>query len=92
MHSSYTIINRMNDTKEEPPTKKVTIEQVKAKYENQLLNIEGVEGVGIGKEKGKPVIKIYIIRKTKELQKKIPAHLEDYPLSIEVTGEFHVYD
>jgi hypothetical protein len=66
-----------------------TIEQVKAKYEWQMLDIEGVEGVGIGDEQGQPVIKVYVARKTKSLQQQIPRQIEGFPVSLEVTGEFH---
>ena len=71
--------------------RKASIEKVKEKYETQLLNIEGVEGVGIGEESGRPVIKVYVVKKTKTLQGKIPARLEGYPVSMEVTGEFHAF-
>lgn len=69
--------------------RKPPIEHVKAKHESQLLTIEGVEGAGIGEELGRPVIKVYVVKKTKALQEKIPQELEGYPVSIEVTGEFH---
>lgn len=68
---------------------KITIEQVKAKCESQLLSINGVVGVGIGEELGKPVIKVYVAEKTKSLQEKIPEQIEGYLVSIEATGEFH---
>jgi hypothetical protein len=53
------------------------------------LNIEGVEGVGIGEESGQLVIKVYVVKKTRSLQESIPSQLDGYPVSIEVTGEFH---
>ncbi len=71
--------------------KKATIEEIKTKYESQLLNIQGVEGIGIGEESGKPVIKVYVAKKTKPLQEKIPNQIEGYPVSMEVTGEFHAF-
>ncbi len=69
--------------------KQLPIEQVKAKHETQLLTIEGVEGVGIGEELSKRVLKVYVVKKTKTLQEKIPSQIEGYPVRIEVTGEFH---
>ena len=74
-----------------PVAKKLTIEKIKAKHEPQLLGIEGVAGVGIGEDLGKPVIKVYVVRKTKSLQEKIPAQIEGYPVSVEVSGEFHAF-
>jgi len=70
----------------------LTIEQVKEKYEMQLLtSIEGITGIGIGSESGKPVIKVYVENESVAQDAKIPRQLEGYPVSIEVTGEFHAY-
>jgi hypothetical protein len=68
---------------------KSSIEEVKARHEMEFLNIDGVEGIGIGDEKGKPVIRIYVSKKTKDIQKRIPGEVEGYPVQIEVSGEFH---
>ena len=66
---------------------KLTIEQVQEKYQNQLLSVSGVVGVGIGAVDGKPVIKVLVIKKTPELEWKISKVLEGYPVMIEVTGK-----
>lgn len=66
-----------------------TIHQIKEKHQAHLMGIDGVEGVGVGEEAGKPVIKVYVVRKTKPLQKSIPDELEGYPVRIESTGEFN---
>lgn len=70
-----------------PQMSKLAIEQVQEKYQNQLLSVSGVVGVGIGAVDGKPVIKVLVIKKTPELEWKIPRVLEGYPVVIEVTGE-----
>jgi len=72
----------------EAGVKKPTIEKVKEKHENKLMSIEGVQGVGIGEESGKLVIKLYVDKKTKSLQDKIPMQIEGYPVRIEVSGKF----
>lgn len=77
--------------RKETGPRKATIEKIKAKYEKQLLSIEGVEGVGIGEELGKRVIKVYVVRKTRSLQEKIPAQIEGHPVRMEVTGEFRAF-
>jgi hypothetical protein len=77
------------DKEPEMPEKKESIEQVKSKHEMQLLKIDGVEGVGIGEEDKKQVIKIYVSKNTKEIQEMIPTQIAGYPVRIEVTGEFH---
>lgn len=68
---------------------KKKIERVKADHEMQLMAINGVEGVGVGEEAGKPVIKVYVSGKTPALKQAIPAQLDGYPVRTEVSGEFH---
>jgi hypothetical protein len=75
----------------ETGARKPAIEKIKAKYEKEFLGLEGVEGVGIGEELGKPVIKVYVVRKTRSLQERIPSQIEGYPVRMEVTGEFHAF-
>ena len=75
-----------------PSSKKQrAIEEVKAAHEMRLMNIEGVQGVGIGQQgKGDGLaIKVYVDNKTKSLQEKLPKELEGHPVEIEVSGEFH---
>jgi hypothetical protein len=69
--------------------RKPTIEHVKTRHEMKFMNIEGVQGVGIGEQEGKPVIKVYVSRKTPALKEKVPTSLEGYPVHVETTGEFH---
>ena len=35
--------------------------------------------------------KVYVTKKTKALQEKIPAQVEGYPVRLEATGEFRAY-
>jgi hypothetical protein len=80
--------HRMAENHESAPLmSKLTIEQVQEKYQNQLLSVSGVVGVGIGAVDGKPVIKVLVVKKTPELEWKIPKVLEGYPVMIEVTGK-----
>ncbi|MDQ3705156.1 MAG: hypothetical protein M3437_08040 [Chloroflexota bacterium] len=67
-----------------------TIKQIKEKHEMQLMSIDGVEGVGIGEDRGQPIIQVYVVRKTRRLKAQIPDELGGYPVQIESTGgEFH---
>ena len=72
-------------------TKQRSIEEVKAQHEEQLMSIEGVQGVGIGQRQDGDglAIKVYVDNKTKALQEKLPKQLEGHPVQIEVSGEFH---
>lgn len=76
---------------QQSPTKKRSIEEVKEAHEEQLMGIEGVQGVGIGQrpEADGLEIKVYVSNKTKSLQDRIPKQVEGYPVQIEVSGEFH---
>lgn len=80
--------HRMAENHESAPQmSKLTIEQVQEKYQNQLLSVSGVVGVGIGAANGKPVIKVLVVKKTMELEQRIPKEAEGYPIVIEETGE-----
>ena len=69
---------------------KLTIEQVKEHHQSELLSIDGVEGIGIGEEEDRPVIKVYVSDKSKEVQSRIPRELQGYPVRIEMSGEFNI--
>jgi len=64
-----------------------TIEEVINEHTEELMSIPGVVGVGQGLCDTNPCIKIYVIKKTPYLDKKIPNVLDSYKVMIEVTGE-----
>jgi hypothetical protein len=66
---------------------KLTIEQVQAKYQDRWMRIPGVVGVGIGAANGKSVIKVLVVKKTMELEQRIPKEAEGYSVVIEETGK-----
>ena len=73
--------------------KRTTINDVKEKYEQQIMGIPGVTGIGIGGSDRKAglAIKVYVERMTPELKRRIPAQLEGYPVVAEPTGEFRAF-
>ena len=87
-----TACNGNHETSKKENTPRMTIEQVQEKYSDQWMALEGVVGTGIGEFKGKPCIKIFVTKKSKELMKKIPATVEGFPVILEVTGEFKAVD
>ena len=64
-----------------------TIEDVLKEHTNDLMAISGVVGAGQGLCNGETCIKVFVIKETDELSKKIPHNLEGYPVKIEETGE-----
>ena len=64
------------------------IRALKARHEARLLGVDGVEGVGIGEERGRPVITVYVAGRTEAIRREIPPELEGYPVRVVVSGEF----
>lgn len=68
----------------------ISIENVKMKYEEDLMRLPNVTGVGIGKKAGKEVIKVLVTHKVAEsaLQPEeiVPKTLEGYETDVEEVG------
>ncbi|NIO03134.1 MAG: hypothetical protein GTN74_00575 [Proteobacteria bacterium] len=52
------------------------------------MSLPGVVGTAQGLCDDKPCINVFVIKKTLELDEKIPDSLDGYPVAIEETGEF----
>jgi hypothetical protein len=91
---SYTVscLDKIADDHQTKTTVVVhTIENVIKEHTGELMSIPGVVGVGQGLCDNTPCIKIYIIRSTPELDRKIPAVLDGYRVSTEVTGSIRAH-
>lgn len=68
----------------------MSIEAVKMKYEEQLMQLPNVIGVGIGEKAGKAVIKVFVTHKVPESALRpheiIPKVLEGYETDVEEIG------
>jgi hypothetical protein len=68
----------------------MSIESVKSKYEDQLMQLPNVTGVGIGQKGGKEVIKVFVTHKVPDsaLQphEVVPKTLEGYETDVEDIG------
>lgn len=64
-----------------------TIEEVLKDHTKELMSVPGVVGTALGLCDDTPCIKVYVVKKTSELDQKIPDILEGYPVMIEETGE-----
>lgn len=69
-----------------------TIEAVLERYTGSLMSLPGVVGTAIGECAGKPCIKVFVVRKTRELIAKIPPALQEFQVAIEETGEIRALD
>lgn len=63
-----------------------TIAEVLKEHTKSLMSIPGVVGTGQGLCEGNPCIKVFVIKKTPEIEQKIPNLLDGYPVTIEETG------
>ena len=62
-----------------------TIERVKEDHEKELMAIEGVEGIGVGRDSiGNDAIVVYL--RTDDVKSRIPRTIEGYPVETRVTG------
>ena len=62
------------------------IEEVLSKHTDELMSIEGVVGTAQGLCDDKPCIRVFVIKKTPELDQRVPNVLEGYPVEVEETG------
>lgn len=65
-----------------------TIRELLTDYTREWMSLPGVLGTAQGLFSGKPCIKVFVIQKTVELNKRIPDTLEGYPVIIEESEEF----
>lgn len=63
-----------------------TIEEVLKKHTKELMSLPEVVGIGQGLCNNRLCIKVYVIKKSPELDQKIPAILDGYEVEIEITG------
>jgi hypothetical protein len=67
------------------------IEEVLKQHTGAWMAIPGVIGTGQGLCDGKSCIKIFVIKTTEEINKKIPQEIEGYKVKIEETGKVRAY-
>ncbi len=72
----------------------MSIETVKRKYEEHLMRLPNVAGVGIGEKRGKPVIKVLVTQKVAEAslrpEEVVPKLLDGYETDVEEIGVVRV--
>ncbi len=65
---------------------RMTIQQVKEKYQTELMVLPGVVSVGIGLSEGETVIKIGLDGRHPDTEKALPKALEGYRVVSQDTG------
>lgn len=50
------------------------------------MGVPGVVGIAIGRRQGAPCIRVMVIEKTAELDRRLPRELEGYPVEVQETG------
>jgi hypothetical protein len=66
-------------------------EDVLEKHQNRLMDIAGVEGVGIGGTAEAPVILVMVREGGADVRQRVPPQLDGYPVKVEVVGEITAY-
>jgi hypothetical protein len=68
----------------------ITIDDVKSRHEDELLELPNVTGVGIGERGGKPVIKVFVTHQVPQSmlgpRERVPASVEGYEVDVEEIG------
>lgn len=65
-------------------------EQVRRKHENELLAIDGVEGVSVESD-GSELEYIMVFVRDTEVRRNVPTQIEGVPVRVEVVGEFTAF-
>jgi hypothetical protein len=70
-----------------------TIEEVKADWEERLMAMPGVMGVGIGltQDRQRTCIKVYVNRQSSAQTDQIPQEIEGHPVEVEIRGPFRAF-
>ena len=66
----------------------MTIEQALAEHTDAWMELDGVEGTGIGLCDDAPCIKIFVSRPPDEFGGVLPDSVEGHPVRLEPTGRF----
>lgn len=68
----------------------IDIQNIRQKYEDQIMELPNVTGLGIGEKAGKEVIKVFVTQKLPESelqpQEIVPKSLEAYETDVEEIG------
>jgi hypothetical protein len=75
-------------SKGETQVKEMTISEILRERTGALMAVQGVVGVGQGLCDGRPCVKVYVVKKTPEVEQEIRSILDPYLFSIKESGRF----
>lgn len=64
-----------------------SIEAVLAENANRLMAVDGVVGTAVGRCRGQPCIRIFVVEDSPEVRNRLPRTLDGYPVDIQETGK-----
>ncbi len=70
----------------------MTIETTLARHSDSLMALPGVVGVAQGESAGQPVITVLVVRRTPDLDARLPRVLDGFPVVVVETGEIRAQD
>lgn len=87
---------KKNGKNESGPKSGATLRDINAvltDHTQKIMALPGVVGLYIGaREDSQLCIRVMVVERTPELEKKIPTELEGHPVEIDVTGEIRPLD
>ena len=63
------------------------IEVAHRRLSDQVIDLPGVAGVGVGSQGGKPCLKVYLETGDAGVRQKIPSSILGIPVSVEKSGQ-----
>jgi len=69
------------------PIGRPPIADVLARHTSSLLAVSGVVGTGEGRSHDEAVIVVFVVKRTPELERRIPKAIEGYPVELRESGE-----
>ena len=70
-----------------PGRGRAEIAAVLRRHTPDLISVPGVIGTGEGRSHGRPVIVVFVVRRTPEISQRLPAEIEGYVVEIRESGE-----
>ncbi|HZR45147.1 MAG TPA: hypothetical protein VFA47_00475 [Candidatus Manganitrophaceae bacterium] len=78
---------RADGQSEDQPLTENRLAEALKEHTKELMSYPGVVGTALGACDGRPCIKVYVVKRTADLDRKILDRLNGYPVEIEESGE-----